>query len=1002
MEQDELERRADVVQFALGRRVVVAGPGSGKTRLLVERIVALLAAGAPPSAVLTLVFNRRAAAELRRRVAAALPDRGLVELRIATFHSFALTVTDRFWRRTDLSGRPALLPTAEQRAVVRTLLERSPDPDGWPVAEAVRRSPSFSRNVADALLRAQEQLRPIDEIAAEDAALARSLTRYRALLAGRARLDHAGLLAMAATLVDDAEVRAALAVDHLLVDEYQDVNRAQELLVERLASSATSAVVVGDPDQAIYAFRGATRAAMARATTTLRAEEVRLTAGFRCPQAVLDAAASLTTPRDRLAAVGVDAPGGVGAAAFAHRSDELTWVAEHVRRLVADGAGWDDVAILCRSLRSLRGPVTSALQRAGVPYRVGGGGRAATAHPWVVRLLDLLGVVAGPGPWSVDVERLAVLETAAVSPLVGAEPLGLREAFRAARRSSDPETALTAWAEARAATELGALLAAVQAARRAVAEGADVATVAWVLWSRLPARARVEAAVGGTVAAGDLSGGRAVGAWHGALAAFVDRHPGTASVREYLEAFDDVDGDGDDTWLADGDDAAPAVQVLTVHQAKGLEFRHVIVPALEEGRFPVAARCSGLGTTTVEEAAAEERRLLYVALTRAAATVTLTATLGTEDRAEATPSRFFSDLAEHLVDPASLLPAPDADPLVAVSTAVEARRTWGAALRRREATDEERVAAAHGLRVLAGAGLDEGNTAARSGSGSDSAVVKGAVAPVRLPWVAVPTLAPTRDLRTTPWRLSASSIATYLGCGRQFLFDRVLRLSPWQEHAHGAFGTAVHAAISGWLEAGEAPERSLLEGRLAEAFAEVAEAAMALGVQRESFRRRLPTIARHVAEDLVPELGTVVRIEGDLAIDGPAGVRLIARPDLVTTATATGGGDVEDGIEVVDWKTGSVKSKDASGDVQLAVYHHVVGAALGAPVRRLRLAYVWGGAWAEQPVTLGHEETTAQVVRVAADGITGEHFEVGAEPPCRYCAAQVLCDRQPRGQDLPW
>jgi hypothetical protein len=411
----------------------------------------------------------------------------------------------------------------------------------------------------------------------------------------------------------------------------------------------------------------------------------------------------------------------------------------------------------------------------------------------------------------------------------------------------------------------------------------------------------------------------------------------------------------------------------------------VAVPALEEGRFPVIARCSGLGTTTVVDTAAEERRLLYVALTRAKETVTLTATVGTEDRAEASPSRFFSDLADHLRDPADLRGSAAADPLVAVTTVADARRTWGRVVRSTEAPEDDRRVAAEALVAL--------TLAAATAAGAT--VATGGTA-VELPWVPAPTLPPLRGLRTTPWRLSASAVAGYLGCGRQFLFDRVLRLSPWQANAHGAFGTAVHAAISDWLAAGEAPERSLLEGRLAEAFAGIAAPAMPIGVQRESFRRRLPTIAANVAEVIVPELGEVLRVEADLAVDGPSGVRLIARPDVIA-GIGDGGA-----VEVVDWKTGAAKGRDASGDVQLAVYHHVVGAALGSPVERLRLAYVWAGSWAEQPVPPGHEATTAEVVAVAAEGITAERFEVGVDPPCRHCAAHVLCDRQPRGQDVPW
>ncbi len=912
------------------------------------------------------MFNRAAASELRRRLAEAWPDRGLVELRIVTFHSFALSLTDRFWRRTPLAGRPVLLSTAEQRALVRSLLAASPDPDGWDVPDSVRRSGSFGRHVADALLRTEEQMVAPAALEDSEPALAACLLRYQRILAGRARVDHAGVVAAAATLVDEPDIRQALGVEHLLVDEYQDVNPAQERLVRSLAAEARSTVVVGDPDQSIYAFRGATPDALRRASGRLHAEEVRLTTGFRCAQPVIDAARALS-PSPAL--LGRDAAGGVAAAAFAHRSDEVQWIADHVRRL-GRTSGWDGIAILGRSLRSLRGPVTSALQRAGIPFRVAGGDRGAPADPWVLRLLDLVGLAGGHGADGPE-GALAILETAAVSPLVGADPLGLREVFRAARRAADPRASLLAWAEADvdAGGPLVALLGAVAAGERAAAAGADVAAVAWIVWSRLPVRERLDA-VGGAAAAGDVAGGRAIGRWHETLVRFVDRNPGASSVEEYLGTLDD---DEDDGWLAAPGDAAPAVSVLTVHQAKGLEFRHVVVPALEEGRFPVIARCQALGTVTIDDATAEERRLLYVAITRARETVTLTATVGTEDRAEATPSRYFTDLVDHLRNPADLLPPPPVDALHDVVTVADARRVWGRSIRDGGAGPDDRGAAAAGLRELAGG------------------------ASVELPWVPCVELEPMRPLHDRPWHLSASALATYLGCGRQFLFDRVLRLSPWEPNASAAFGGAVHAAIGAWLQADEAPDVGLLEGRLAEEFARSAEPAMPLAVQRESFRRRLPVIARQVVDDVLPELGSVLAVEGDLVIDGPHGSRLVARPDLVTTSPQD-----DDGIEVVDWKTGAARKRDATGDVQLAVYHHVVREALGRPVRRLRLAYVWAGTWSEQPVEDDHDRACADLIDVAAGGIVQEEFGVGLDPPCRHCRAQVLCDRQPRGQDLPW
>jgi superfamily I DNA/RNA helicase len=972
MDPAEQQRRDALVGFTDGRRVVIAGPGAGKTRLLVERLVALLEAGAAPRSLLTLVFNRRAAGELRRRLAAELPDRGLVELRVATFHSFALSVCDRFWRQTPLSGRPALLPTPEQRAVVRALLAATPDPDGWTVPDAVRRSASFGRHVADGLLRLQEHGDGGDDpqarLGADDVALRACLVRYQQLLAGRSRLDHAGVLATAADLAGDPAVRAALGVEHLLVDEYQDVNPAQERLVAHLASGARSVVVVGDPDQAIYGFRGATPAALARASAHLGAREVRLTTGFRCAQPVVDAARSLVAGAPL---TGRAAGGGVAAAAFAHRSDELQWMAEHVRRLGLT-TPWSEIAVLTRSLRTLRGPVTRALTGAGIPVRVTGqAGRAGADDPWVATLLDLLGLAtrdAGPGAGA-GAEVADVLDAAAVSPLVGADPLGLRQPLRAARRSDDPEAVLRRWALDHD-DDVAALLEGLAAARRAAAGGADVATVAWALWHELPVRARLDerAGAGAALDAGELAGARAVQHWFAALDRFVDRNPTGATLADHLATLDA--DDVDDLWTVDRDDTDEGVQVLTIHQAKGLEFDHVVVPALEEGRFPVVGRASALGGTPAD-AAAEERRLLYVALTRARHTVALTATVGADDRVEASPSRFFSDLADHLLDPTDLLDPPPADPLLDVATVAGARRAWGRVLRDPTAGDDDRRLAARGLQVLLGT-------------------------PTRLPWVHEPTLEPSRRLRTTPWVLSASAIETYLGCGRKFLYERVLRLAPWQAHPSGAFGTAVHEGIGGWLRAGEAPDKDALRRRLDDAFRELAEPAMPHSVQRESFRRKLAGIVDHVVDDLLPGLGPIVDIEADLTVDGPHGTRLLARPDVVT------GHPGGEGLEVVDWKTKPAKRQDAADDVQLTVYHHVTHVALGRPVQRLRRAHVTTGRWSEQRVGDDHDARAAALIESVAAALAEERFDVGDDPPCRYCAATALCDRRAPGQDLPW
>ena len=985
----EAARRADVIGFAEGRRVVIAGPGAGKTELLVRRLEGLLDRGAPAREVLTLVFNRRAAAELRRRLASARPDRGLVELRIATFHSFALALVDRHWRRAALAGRPALLPSDEQRAAVRALLGVDPDPDGWGVDPDVRRSPSFGAAVADAVLRAQEQLRGPDDLGPGRPAAA-FLRRYLEALASRAEVDFAGVLAAAARLCADPAVRAALGVRHLLVDEYQDANVAQAALVDELARDCATVVVVGDPFQAIYGFRGASVQMLEEAQARLWAQRVTLTHGFRCAQPVVDAAVALVAADPRLpprpALVGrvpdeggPEAPAGVAAAVFAHRGDELDWVAAHVRRLGSE-VGWDRVAVLCRSLRPLRGPLAAALTGAGVPHRFAGG-RVAIRHPWVARLVDLLEVVDGTGAGSASGSTAAVLEAAALSPLVGGEPLALRDVFRQARRGDDPERRLRAFAEVPAGADdpaaggrdaVAGLLAAVRAARGAARRGGDAATVAWVLWSRLPAATALAAGAAdpAALAPTDVDGTRAVGAWLETLARFAERHPG-AGVDAYLTTLDDEADD--DTWLADREEAAPAVAVMTVHQAKGLEFDHVVVPALEEGRFPAAARGRGLlgpFGLTADDPGPEERRLLYVALTRARQTAMVTATVGTEDRAEASPSRFLSDLAPHLRRPEELFPPPAADPhlgpLAGVDTLADAGRVWGAALRR--ARGDPTVEA-----VTAAAGLQSAGAA--------------------LPWVPEPALAPARRLRDGDWLLSASALNSYLGCARQFLFGRVLRLAPFEQGPSAAFGTAVHAAVQAWLEAGEDPDADLLRAHLEERFDELAVPVMTVGVQREAFRRKLPTVAQNVAR-MIGQVGEPVLVEQELRVDHQPGVRLVAKPDVVARGP--------DGLEIVDWKTGDRKGQHIPDDVQLSVYYHVVRAVLGEPVARLRRAHVSDGKWAEQAVGADHDDHCAGVITGAVTGILAEEFPIGDDPPCRTCPVVVLCLGRARGQEPPW
>jgi superfamily I DNA/RNA helicase/RecB family exonuclease len=721
-----------VVDHRGGPLLVLAGPGTGKTTTIVEAVAARIEAGADPERLLVLTFSRKAAAELRTRITARV-GRTIREPVARTFHSYAFGVLRR---AAVLRGEPAprLLTSAEQDAVVAELLRGDADQEGvvrWPaeLSEALA-MPGFRDELRDLLLRATE--RGIDArrlaawgrernlphwVAAADFLRQYQDVSYFATVArgGASGYDPAELVRTAIDeLSADPELLRAERerASWLFVDEYQDTDPAQVELVELLAGGGGDLVVVGDPDQAIYAFRGAEPRGIVEFPTQFRhrdgrpADRLSLGVCRRSGAELLAVsrrvAEGLPGPWEHRRLVpgeGID-PGQAEVHVFDSPAMEAAFVADTMRRAhLLDGVPWSQMAVVVRSATASLAPVRRALTQAGVPVAVSADDVALAGQPAVQPLLAALRALLPPRRTSAEQEEIAagaalpdpaaaeteagLDETAAeallASPLGGATVLDLRRLRRAARRAMAARgedaavrgaplamvladaTLLDALPEhvARPALRVARVL---SAGRLSLAADGSAEDVLWAMWqaSGLATRWGKASAAGGptgAVADRDLD---AVVALFDAAAGFVDRLPlaGVAAFVEHLAA-QSLPGDS-------GAARAPAgetVRLLTAHAAKGLEWDLVCVAGVQEGLWPdLRSRASLLGAEDLVDAAggtdpatldrrtlalAEERRLFYVACTRARRRLLVTAVDGALEGGDAgaTASRFLDLVA---------------------------------------------------------------------------------------------------------------------------------------------------------------------------------------------------------------------------------------------------------------------------------------------------------------------------------------------------------------------
>jgi len=1003
-----------VIVDADGPQLVVAGPGTGKTELLVRRARHLIESGAAaPAEVLILAFSRRAAGEIARRATSPLTAASPVA---TTFHSFAHRLLEAHgaevfgWQQI-----PTLLTGPEQIALVSELLAGE-DPSAWPLLyRPLLRSQTLSEEVGDFLLRCRERLLSSDDIRKRSSerpqwrALPDFMDRYDTELLARGRIDYGALLAMAVGALEQPEIARAVAAQHLfvLVDEYQDTSPAQARLLELATLAHRNLTVTGDPYQSVYSFRGAELSNVADFCDRFRdldgkpAKRLILTTSFRVPEAILSGALRVVAGGDLPGAAGpvVPAPhaGRVEAYVFDQASAEAEWIASQVERIhIEENLGYSTIGVLSRSSRSLLPELSRALERRRIPHNTPD--RRMIDHPAVRIIFDLVEAAWTEAAAALSPQpRLesAVLESAVSPEPAGIEPAGLLEQTdRAMRRLLlGPLFSLPLSAERDLlrqrrrtghrwdqilsdgladAVEVAALLAdPAWALVEPAAEGF------WKVWTTVPQFERM-------VEDPDFGDFRtAWAAFSQVLDRQSERDPSVTLARyQQLSAAEDFEASPLLSLLRPGQDQ---LTLTTLHQAKGLEFEVVFIADAAEGSFPDLRRTAALlrpemlspDLSRTPEASIrfrlqEEMRLAYTAMTRARRRVVWTATSAAIDEGERRPSRFLLAASGH--SSFHEIGPPETEGNKRPITSGEAQAMLRRTLTDPSAPAVERLSA---LSALCDPSVGRWSAATFAGA---------------------PERGPDHGVVSAPFRLSPTQAETYDRCPRQYVFERRLgagdTFSPW---AH--YGSLIHLVLerseAGAIETGQ-PHNTLIEALavLEEVWAN--EADFGSPVLNQAYKSKARDLMTRMHEnwpggDAIP---THTERKFELEIGG---IKWTGRADRIERHKPGQ-------LRVIDYKTGSNQPTlaEAKESLQLGFYLLAAGAdpELAAHGRPTEAQY-WHPA-KDQPIRkfeASNLDLVEAKLRTIGAGITAEAWPATPGTHCKNCSVRLICPAWPEGRE---
>ena len=962
------DEQREAVLHGDGPLLIVAGAGTGKTTVLTRRIAHLITTKkARPEEILALTFTEKAAREMSERVDQLVPY-GYAESVVATFHAFG----DRMLREHAFAaGLPAdfrVLSRADEIVFLRERLFDLPLRRFRPLGDPGRHLSTlveFTSRAKDEDIAADDlrrhglaMIENADKVAdQEEASAARErghdlveaagfFEAQRKALTSASLVDFGDQIHRLLTLLRSrADVALALRrrFRYILVDEFQDTNHSQlELLTLLAGEGAPNVTVVGDDDQAIYRWRGAAPANLVHFLELYpTASKVVLTKNYRSTQGILDAAHRLigyNNPHRLEVMTGIDkrlvASRGDGHH-VEHRhestvSAEADFVASSIARLrLEQGLALDDIAILVRSNRDAD-PFLRALNVLGIPHRFSGGA-GLFERPEVRTLVAFLRLLAAPddsvSAWALassEIYEFDAVELSRISRYASRKTRPLLDVLREIDGNDDLTSVSGATREAAKRLVLDVKRGVSSMAERKtgetlyefVKESGYLARLARV------SSAKDERRLGNVARFFEVVRSFSVLAEHDTVPAFVARFDLLRDAGEDPQAMEVDEGD--------------AVHVLTVHKAKGLEFKAVFVAACVDQKFPLRDRGEPLPLPTelMKSQTAlghahlmEERRLFYVAMTRAKDRLVLTSADDYGQGATRKPSRFVIEALD--------LPSP--------------------AKRRARPSPLETIASAAPVESVV---LEE----PFSGEPPSLALVP-------------------------PMRLSFRQVDDYLTCPLKYRFIHRNRI-PLLTHHRVVYGSAVHQAIQEMFKARLESRPFTLADLLAAFFrAWVSEGFISRQHEELRLREGEATLTRFFNEELAnPLRPTAVEEEFTFAIDR---TRVTGRYDLVVES--------DSGVTILDFKTGDVRTVEkaqarAESSLQLAIYALAHRRTRGALPTRVELRFLESGLVGGFAPTDALVGATERQMSDVADRISRGMFEATpSHAACRPCPFRDVC-----------
>ena len=598
------------VEHRGGPLLIVAGAGSGKTRVLTRRIAHLLASGdATPGEILAITFTNKAAGEMKERVAELVGARSRA-MWVSTFHSACVRILRSEAGRLGMKSTFTIYDSADSlRLMTMVLRDLDLDPRKFPPRSYLAQVSNLKNELVDHETFASRAANPAEQ------QLAEAYSEYQR----RLRLAHAfdfddlisGTVAVLQLFPDVAD-HYRRRFRHVLVDEYQDTNHAQYVLIKELVGAGSADLppgqlcVVGDADQSIYAFRGATIRNIEEFERDYpNATTIMLEQNYRSTQTILTAANAVISRNAGRREKRLWTDAGDGHAIIAYvaddEHDEASFVANEIDRLSdEDGVSASDVAVFYRTNAQSRS-LEEIFIRVGLPYRVVGGTRFYERK----EVRDALAYLRAIANADDEVSLRRIMNTPKRG--IGDRAEAMVEAFGQRERISFA-AALERAAEApgiatRSVTAIEAFVQLMRDLRTLEESGADPATVLQAVFEQSGYVAELQASTDPQ----DETRLENLAELESVAQEFTEANP-EGTLAEFLEQVSLV---ADSDEIPDADGSGGVVTLMTLHTAKGLEFPVVFLTGMEDGVFP---HMRSLGDPRELE---EERRLAYVGITRA-------------------------------------------------------------------------------------------------------------------------------------------------------------------------------------------------------------------------------------------------------------------------------------------------------------------------------------------------------------------------------------------------